>query len=617
MSYRSKRSDDRGDDRRGDDRRSDYKRDYRRDRDEGRRSRKSRSPSPIRKRSRNHYEDNYSHNSRNSKHNTKRDEIPNRDEKSSRGEKPKKEEKPVSSKNKKPTEEPIPKPTPTPTPVVNQIDEEEQYKKRIEEQLLNLTTNEEEQIKIDREKRRQRLLQTSNIQEQQSIQDQPIQPIQEQQQPVKEQDETAKASDQERNNFLHQLELERNKAEANQQPSIPIQDENQKDEEQEDDEFDMFSDKELPTVTSALHGPQLSAHQLQQSDHPNLSANWNDEEGYYCFRTGEILQERFRVLGFHGKGVFGSVLKAADIHNEEQLVAIKVLRNNEWMKKSGLKEIELLQKLNASDIDNNCHCVTFKTHFQFRNHLCLVFESLDLDLRNILKKYGREQGRQVGISMQAVLLYAKQLFTALLHLKKNHILHADIKPDNILVNEKRNSVKLCDFGSGSDISDNAITPYLVSRFYRAPEIVLGMKYDYGIDIWSIGCSLFELFTGEILFASRDNNDLLYKVQQVKGSFNQKMLKKCTFREKHFDGNGDFMYRQVDVVTGNYMIRRMTGVPRTRDIKSLLFDANMDGEQGDTRRRIIQFADLLEKCLTLDPAKRITVQDALEHDFLKV
>ena len=89
-----------------------------------------------------------------------------------------------------------------------------------------------------------------------------------------------------------------------------------------------------------------------------------------------------------------------------------------------------------------------------------------MNLRDVLKKYGRD----VGLNIKAVRVYAQQLFQALSLLKRCRIIHADIKPDNILVSEKMNIIKLSDLGSAFDVSENASTPYLVSRFYRAPEI---------------------------------------------------------------------------------------------------------------------------------------------------
>lgn len=89
-----------------------------------------------------------------------------------------------------------------------------------------------------------------------------------------------------------------------------------------------------------------------------------------------------------------------------------------------------------------------------------------INLREVLKKFGRD----VGINLKAVRAYAHQMFLGLSLLRKCNILHADLKPDNVLVSESRNLLKICDLGSASDASENEITPYLVSRFYRAPEI---------------------------------------------------------------------------------------------------------------------------------------------------
>ena len=102
----------------------------------------------------------------------------------------------------------------------------------------------------------------------------------------------------------------------------------------------------------------------------------------------------------------------------------------------------------------------------------MLLGAQDINLRELTKKYGAG----VGLNLDGVCVYAKQMLVALHHLKNCGVLHADIKPDNILVNKKRNIVKICDFGSAMLSGDNELTPYLVSRFYRAPEVILGLKY---------------------------------------------------------------------------------------------------------------------------------------------
>ncbi|XP_025830519.1 serine/threonine-protein kinase PRP4 homolog [Agrilus planipennis] len=229
-----------------------------------------------------------------------------------------------------------------------------------------------------------------------------------------------------------------------------------------------------------FQSPSNITHKGSAYDNPSLTDNWDDTEGYYRVRIGENLDNRYTVYGHTGQGVFSSVVRARDQARGSQDVAVKIIRNNEIMHKTGLKELEVLKKLNDADAEDRFHCLRLFRHFFHKQHLCLVFEPLSMNLREVLKKYGKN----VGLHIKAVRSYTQQLLLALKLLKKTGVLHADIKPDNILVNESKLVLKLCDFGSASYITDNEITPYLVSRFYRAPEIILGIAYDYAIDMWS-------------------------------------------------------------------------------------------------------------------------------------
>lgn len=167
-----------------------------------------------------------------------------------------------------------------------------------------------------------------------------------------------------------------------------------------------------------------------------------------------------------------------------------------------------------------------------------------MNLRDVVKRFGRD----VGLNIRAVRAYAHQLFLALSLLRKCNILHADIKPDNILVNSSKSLLKLCDLGSASDTTlentSTMITPYLVSRFYRAPEIILGLPYDSSVDVWSVGCTLYELYTGRILFPGKSNREMLRLMMECKGRFNAKIVKKATFGEQYFDDVGGFIVEGV-------------------------------------------------------------------------
>lgn len=278
--------------------------------------------------------------------------------------------------------------------------------------------------------------------------------------------------------------------------------------------------------------------------------------------------------------------------------------------KTGLRELEILKKLNDADPDDRFHCLRLYRHFFHKQHLCMVMEPLAMNLREVLKKYGKN----VGLHIKAVRSYTQQLFLALKLLKKSAILHADIKPDNILVNESHLILKLCDFGSACLATDNDITPYLVSRFYRAPEIILGIPYDYGIDMWSAGCTIYELYTGKILYSGKSNNQMLKFHMDLKGKFPHKVVRRGQFREQHFDSSFNFLYQEIDRVTEREKIVVQSVVKPTRDLQQeLIADQNLPEDQ---QKKVVQLKDLLEKVFALDPVKRISLNQALAHPFIQ-
>ncbi|KAG0046386.1 U4/U6 small nuclear ribonucleoprotein prp4 [Gryganskiella cystojenkinii] len=385
-------------------------------------------------------------------------------------------------------------------------------------------------------------------------------------------------------------------------------------------EIDMFGDldDDMFNLDADALAPKKPAAAVTTSDYnPMLVDNWDDAEGYYRFGPGEMLDDRYMVTSILGKGVFSSVVKAVDKKGErdaegkETDVAIKILRNNETMYKAGKKELDILQRLMDNDPHNRKHVIRLLRHFEHRGHLCLVFESLAMNLRDVLKQFGKD----VGLNINAVRIYAQQLFLALSLLKKSDILHADIKPDNILVNKSKNVLKLCDLGSASDTSENEITPYLVSRFYRAPEIILGMPYDPALDMWSIACTLFELFTGKFLFPGKTNNQMLKMMMDLKGPFSKKMIRKGEFYLNHFDEDCNFLSVEVEKVTKKDVIRKIQITKPTKDLKSRLMPYTMSMSPVDVIQ-VNHFINLLDRCLHLNPEHRITPLEALAHPFIK-
>lgn len=299
------------------------------------------------------------------------------------------------------------------------------------------------------------------------------------------------------------------------------------------------------------------------------------------------------------------------MQHKNDSVAIKLIRSNETMFKAAQTEIQILKLLGAADPTNHKHCIHLLRHFEYRNHMCLVFEPMEMNLRDLTRKFGRNK----GINIKAVQLFTCQLLIALRHLRRNNVLHADIKPDNILINDKHNKVKLCDFGSAMVMGENDVTPYLVSRFYRAPEVILGLKYEFGMDMWSIGCVVYELFTGRILFPGHTNNEMLKLMMEVKGAFTKKMLRKGAFVEKHFenDQNMSFASMEDDPITKT-KVRRLIANPVAKSSFSQLLQRG-GGDQAD-KVLVGQLADLLDRMMNLEPEKRIDPDAALKHPFVR-
>ncbi|KAK3651251.1 U4/U6 small nuclear ribonucleoprotein prp4 [Elasticomyces elasticus] len=381
-------------------------------------------------------------------------------------------------------------------------------------------------------------------------------------------------------------------------------------------EFDMFADDDDDDMFAATDGAAKKAPdaKLAKTLDQSLLDNWDYPDGHYRIILGELLDNRYAVQQQIGKGTFATVVKAQD--NKTGLpVAIKIAANNETMYKAGQKEMDFLSLLNESDPEDKKHVIRLLRSFDHKGHMCLVFEALSADLREVLKKFGRN----VGLNLKAIRSYAQQMFLALSHMKRCQILHADLKPDNILVSERRNLLKVCDLGTAAFATDTELTPYLVSRFYRAPEVILGMPFDYAIDMWSIGCTLFELYTGRILFAGGDNNAMLRAIQECRGKIPIRMLKLShpDQRDRHFDVENNFFAQERDKVTGKVSLRQINFKSAGEVGKTIRerLAGNAKGLGPVELKEHASFVDLVERCLQLDPGRRITPNEALRSVFV--
>jgi dual specificity tyrosine-phosphorylation-regulated kinase 2/3/4 len=234
--------------------------------------------------------------------------------------------------------------------------------------------------------------------------------------------------------------------------------------------------------------------------------------------------------------------------------------------------------------------VSFTQSFYFRGHLCISTELLDMNLYEFIKSNGFR-----GFSLKLIRRFTKQLLSSLLLLKQHKVIHCDLKPENILLAHPMHSeIKVIDFGS-SCFENEKVYTYIQSRFYRSPEVILGMTYGMPIDMWSVGCILSELFTGYPIFPGENEQEQLACIMEVFGPPEKHLIEKSTRKKLFFDSVG-----KPRLTVSSKGRRRK---PSSKTLQQVL---KSDDEP---------FLDFLAKCLRWDPDRRLKPEEAIRHEFL--
>uniref|UniRef100_A0A673G7D1 non-specific serine/threonine protein kinase n=1 Tax=Sinocyclocheilus rhinocerous TaxID=307959 RepID=A0A673G7D1_9TELE len=353
----------------------------------------------------------------------------------------------------------------------------------------------------------------------------------------------------------------------------------------------------------------------------NSGAN---SEGDYQLLQHEVLcsmTNTYEVLEFLGRGTFGQVVKCWK-RGTSEIVAIKILKNHPSYARQGQIEVSILARLSTESADDYNFVRAYEC-FQHKNHTCLVFEMLEQNLYDFLK-----QNKFSPLPLKYIRPILQQVATALMKLKSLGLIHADLKPENImLVDPARQPyrVKVIDFGSASHVSKAVCSTYLQSRYYRAPEIILGLPFCEAIDMWSLGCVIAELFLGWPLYPGASEYDQIRYISQTQGLPAEYLLSAGTKTARFFNRDPDSTYplwrlktpEDHEAETGikskearKYIFNcldDMAQVNMTTDLEG----SDMLAEKADRR----EFIDLLTKMLTIDADKRITPIETLNHPFV--
>ncbi|XP_014679147.1 PREDICTED: dual specificity tyrosine-phosphorylation-regulated kinase 2-like [Priapulus caudatus] len=338
------------------------------------------------------------------------------------------------------------------------------------------------------------------------------------------------------------------------------------------------------------------------------NSGYDDENGSYIHVPHDHVAYRYEVLKVIGKGSFGQVVKAYD-HKTHQNVALKMVRNEKRFHRQAAEEIRILEHLRKQDVkDNSMNIIHMYDHFVFRNHQCITFELLSINLYELIKK-----NKFQGFSLQLVRKFAHSLLQCLDALYKNKIIHCDLKPENVLLKQQgRSGIKVIDFGS-SCYEHQRVYTYIQSRFYRAPEVILGARYGMPIDMWSLGCILAELLTGYPLLPGEDEADQLACTIELLGMPPQKLLEQSKRAKNFISSKGYPRYCTVTnlpdgtvVLNGGRSRRgKPRGPPGSRDLVQALKGCDD-----------ALFLDFLRRCLEWDPATRMYPPGALRHPWLR-
>ncbi|XP_017785294.1 PREDICTED: dual specificity tyrosine-phosphorylation-regulated kinase 4 isoform X2 [Nicrophorus vespilloides] len=320
------------------------------------------------------------------------------------------------------------------------------------------------------------------------------------------------------------------------------------------------------------------------------NGGYDDDSGSYNKVLHDHISYRYEILEVIGKGSFGQVIKALD-HMTNKPVAIKIIRNKRRFHHQALVEVKILDHLRKKDADGSHNVIHMLEYFYFRNHLCISFELMSINLYELIKKNNYQ-----GFSLNLIRRFANSLLKCLRLLQKEHIIHCDLKPENVLLQQRGScSIKVIDFGS-SCYSSQRVYTYIQSRFYRSPEVILGLTYGTPIDMWSLGCILAELYTGYPLFPGENEVEQLACLMEVLGVPGDEIINAATRRRLFFDSRGN-----------PRCLTNTKGRKRKPGSKNLAIALKCNDAL---------FIDFISRCLEWNPRKRMTPDEALRHEWIQ-
>ncbi|OVA02699.1 Protein kinase domain [Macleaya cordata] len=380
-----------------------------------------------------------------------------------------------------------------------------------------------------------------------------------------------------------------------------------------DDGYELEDGREM---AGEPHDPEIAGDGENCSTPNELPMYENREDEYEVFdlriihrknRTGfeenkdlpivlnTIIAGRYYVTEYLGSAAFSKVVQAHDLHTGID-VCLKIIKNDKDFFDQSLDEIKLLKFVNKHDPADEHHILRLYDYFYHQEHLFIVCELLRANLYEF-QKFNQDSGGEVYFTLRRLQIITRQCLEALEYLHHLGIIHCDLKPENILIKSySRCEIKVIDLGSSCFQSDN-LCLYVQSRSYRAPEVILGLPYDQKIDLWSLGCILAELCSGDVLFPNEALVILLARMIGMLGPLDMEMLVKGQETHKYFTKEYDLYHMNEETNQLEFIIPE----------ESTLEDHLQVSDIG--------FIEFIKDLLETNPSRRPTASEALQHPWL--
>ena len=336
-----------------------------------------------------------------------------------------------------------------------------------------------------------------------------------------------------------------------------------------------------------------------------------EQEKELKFKKDELIAGRYSYEKELGDAAFSTAVQCFDI-KEKRLVCIKIIKNNKDYFDQSIDEIKLLRYINANgDPDAKCFLRVYD-YFYYKEHLMIVSELLKDNLYDFYK-YLTDHNNTEYFTVERIQKLTKQVLICLDFIHDLKIIHCDLKPENILMKSITDATcKVIDFGSSCFVHDH-LSAYIQSRSYRAPEVILGCRYDYKIDMWSLGCILAEIYTGNVLFQNDSIQSMLARIIGICGPIPNWMYEKGKLVNDFFTKE-KLLYMEPNATDNNESVNQTSPQERGKKVHILV------PKRSSLRKRIRtnneQFFNFLSGLLKIDPNDRLSAKEALNHPFIK-